>query len=42
VRDLTFVDHDVENGVKYFYVARAVDGRGRESGDSNVAIAAVP
>jgi hypothetical protein len=42
VRDLTFVDHDVENGVKYFYVARAVDGSGRESGDSNVAIAAVP
>lgn len=42
VRGLAFVDHEVENGVKYFYVARAVDAGGHESGDSNVAVAAVP
>jgi hypothetical protein len=42
VRGLAFVDHDVENGVKYFYQVTAVDSAGHESRVSNIALAPVP
>jgi fibronectin type 3 domain-containing protein len=42
VRELSFVDRNVEKGMKYYYVARAVDSGGNESRDSNEAFAAVP
>lgn len=41
VKGLSFVDRDVKEGT-YYYVARAVDSTGRESNDSNVAVADVP
>lgn len=42
VKGLTYVDREVENGVKYYYVVRAVGEYGVESLDSNKASAAVP
>ncbi|MGB2677999.1 MAG: fibronectin type III domain-containing protein [Candidatus Acidiferrum sp.] len=42
VKGLTYVDREVESGVKYYYVVRAVGKDGVESWDSNEASAAVP
>jgi len=42
VEGLTFKDTTVENGKRYYYVARAVDAAGKESTDSNEAVADVP
>lgn len=42
VRGLSFVDEDVRERTKYYYVARAVDAGGLESVNSNVALADVP
>jgi hypothetical protein len=42
VKELTYTDNDVKSGVKYYYVARAVDGSGNESGDSNESSVKVP
>jgi|HubBroStandDraft_1064217.scaffolds.fasta_scaffold20349_3 hypothetical protein len=42
VQGLTFTDDTVEGGTTYYYVARAVDGRGHESSNSNQASAVVP
>ena len=39
---ITFTDTTAENHTKYYYVARAVDGNGRESSDSNETFANVP
>jgi hypothetical protein len=42
VDGLTFKDTTVERGKRYYYVARAVDAGGKESTDSNEALADVP
>ena len=42
VKGLTYVDREVESGVRYCYVVRAVGEDGVESRDSNEASAAVP
>jgi hypothetical protein len=42
VRGLTYSDHDVQSGMTYYYVTRAVDAKGRESGNSNESPANVP
>jgi hypothetical protein len=39
---VTFTDTTAENHTRYYYVARAVDGNGRESSDSNETFANVP
>ncbi|MCB1634618.1 MAG: hypothetical protein KDI51_08520, partial [Xanthomonadales bacterium] len=33
----TYVDNGLQNGIRYYYVVAALDGRGNASGDSNVA-----
>lgn len=38
----TFVDNTAQSGTTYFYTARAVDGQGHESGNSNVTRAVIP
>jgi hypothetical protein len=38
----TYLDYTVVGGITYYYVARAVDGAGTESPDSNEAPAVVP
>lgn len=42
VKVLTYTDDTVESGKTYFYVTRAVDGKGKESGDSNFTEAVIP
>jgi hypothetical protein len=42
VRELTYTDSAVDNGVTYYYVTRAVDPRGYESINSNEVSAAIP
>jgi hypothetical protein len=42
VQQLTYTDNAVDSGVTYYYVARAVDGRGYESVNSNETSAAIP
>lgn len=42
VRQPWYVDRNVRNGVKYYYTVRAVDGKGHESGNSNLATADIP
>jgi hypothetical protein len=42
VKGLTYGDREVESGVKYYYVVRAVGKDGAESPNSNEASAAVP
>ena len=39
---LTYIDGTIEGGTTYFYVARAEDFSGRESPNSNQAVAVVP
>jgi fibronectin type 3 domain-containing protein len=39
---LSFTDTDVKSGKTYYYVARAVNGAGKESTDSNETSAMVP
>jgi hypothetical protein len=39
---VTFTDTTAENHTRYYYVARAIDGNGRESSDSNETFANVP
>ena len=40
--DTTFVDSSVQSGQTYFYVTTAVDGSGKESGNSNQTQAVIP
>ena len=40
--DTTFVDSLVQSGQTYFYVTTAVDGSGKESGNSNQTQAVIP
>ncbi len=40
--DNTYVDSAVQSGQTYFYVTRAVDGSGKESGNSNQTQAVIP
>ena len=40
--DTTFVDASVQSGQTYFYVTTAVDGSGKESGNSNQTQAVIP
>lgn len=42
ISSLTYIDGTVEGGTTYFYVARAEDFSGRESPNSNQAVAVVP
>jgi hypothetical protein len=42
VRELTYIDDAVVRGVTYYYVTRAVDGRGYESVNSNETSAVIP
>jgi hypothetical protein len=42
VRGLAYADDTVQGGKTYYYVTRAVDGKGRESGNSAEVVAAVP
>ncbi|HEY6943741.1 MAG TPA: fibronectin type III domain-containing protein [Candidatus Acidoferrum sp.] len=42
VPGLTYLDKDVKSGTTYYYVTRAVDANGRESGNSNEIIVTVP
>jgi len=42
IQGVTFTDSTVENGVTYYYVARAVDPRGVESANSKETSAAIP
>jgi hypothetical protein len=39
---LTFVDAQVEQGKKYYYVTRSIDSTGRESVDSNEIALSIP
>lgn len=39
---LTFTDTNVEKGKTYYYVARSIDSKGRESLDSNESVAVIP
>ena len=39
---LTFTDTHVEKGKTYYYVARSIDSKGRESLDSNESVAVIP
>lgn len=42
VHDLSYRDQDVRSGMTYYYVTRAVDAKGQESGNSNENPANVP
>jgi hypothetical protein len=42
LNQLTYIDDKVQNGMTYFYVARAVGSRGEESANSNVFTISVP
>ncbi|HSY99739.1 MAG TPA: hypothetical protein VK788_09595 [Terriglobales bacterium] len=42
IQELTYTDNSVVSGVTYYYVARAVNGRGKESADSNETAAVIP
>src|SRR5271169_302142 len=42
IQGLSFTDASVQSGVTYYYVARAVDARGRESVNSNETKATIP
>lgn len=39
---VTYIDSTVDNGRRYYYVARAIGANGQESADSNEALATVP
>ncbi|HVH72310.1 MAG TPA: fibronectin type III domain-containing protein [Candidatus Dormibacteraeota bacterium] len=42
VPGLSYQDKDVQSGKTYYYVTRSVDADGKESGNSNEIMAAVP
>jgi hypothetical protein len=42
VDGLSFPDSNVQSGKKYYYVVRSVNAAGRESSDSNEALATIP
>lgn len=42
IHGLSYIDSTVDNGRRYYYVARAIGANGQESGDSNEALATVP
>jgi hypothetical protein len=42
INGLSYTDASAQIGTTYYYVATAVDGSGRESGDSNQATAVIP
>jgi hypothetical protein len=42
IQGLTYTDVNVESGMTYYYVTRAVDARGNESDNSNETSAAIP
>jgi hypothetical protein len=42
VQGLTYADNTVKSGITYYYVTRAVDDQGHESGNSNETSASIP